>query len=144
MIEWHPFSISSCPDDQEVEINIKCNKLVMYYIKCIGNGNFTNKLYARAKDINREIDIKVDGPYGTLNLNYRRYPVIVLVAGGIGITPILGILKDIYRIGKLSPQDRKSAVEQVHLIWSITQSSVYKGFQQDMTQIEREADRTVI
>ncbi len=37
--------------------------------------------------------IRVDGPYGDLNMNYRRYPVLLLVSGGIGVTPAMGILK---------------------------------------------------
>jgi predicted ferric reductase len=35
----------------------------------------------------------VDGPYGNMNVNYQRFPVLLLIAGGIGITPIIGILK---------------------------------------------------
>jgi predicted ferric reductase len=33
--------------------------------------------------------MRVDGPYGNQKLNYRRFPNLLLVAGGIGITPVL-------------------------------------------------------
>jgi len=56
----------------------------------------------------------VDGPYGNLNLNYRRYPRLVLVAGGIGITPVMGLLRDAYRINvsaNAPKRYRKSAMK---------------------------------
>ena len=40
--------------------------------------------------------IRRDGLYGSLQFDYRRYGVLMLVAGGVGITPIIGMLKDIY------------------------------------------------
>lgn len=40
--------------------------------------------------------IRADGPYGVHDFNYRRYEVLVLAGGGVGITPVVGMLKDIY------------------------------------------------
>ena len=57
-----------------------------------GLGNFTEKLVETAKG-KQNMLIRVDGPYGNLDFNYRRFPIFVLVAGGIGVTPLMGILK---------------------------------------------------
>ena len=37
----------------------------------------------------------MDGPFGESHQDWYRYPVAVLVGGGIGITPFASILKDI-------------------------------------------------
>jgi predicted ferric reductase len=108
----------------------------------LGLGNYTSKLYAKAKD-QESMTIRVDGPYGNLNLNYRRYPIIIFVAGGIGITPILGMLKDIYRVAKMEPEERKTAVQNVHLVWSIQHAHMYRSFQQDMNQLQAESEKRV-
>ena len=40
----------------------------------------------------------MEGPYGVHDFNYRRYPALMLVGGGVGITPVIGMLKDIYNV----------------------------------------------
>jgi hypothetical protein len=47
---------------------------------------------AAAADADAGVDVvpprvRVDGPYGKHDFNYRRFPVLVLAGGGIGITP---------------------------------------------------------
>jgi predicted ferric reductase len=31
----------------------------------------------------------MDGPYGLHDFNFRRYPMMLLVGGGVGITPVM-------------------------------------------------------
>ena len=61
----------------------------------------------------------MDGPYGTLPFNYRRYGSILFVGGGIGITPILGVLKDIYcHAGRESKKKNPShCIRSVSVVW---------------------------
>jgi len=63
---------------------------------------------------NRQALIRVDGPYGNLSFNYRRYGSLVLVGGGIGITPIISIVKDIYEENEVK---KPHCINNVHLIW---------------------------
>jgi len=107
-LEWHPFSISSGPDERTLEIHIR------------GLGDHTKKLLERAKT-STDMWIRVDGPYGNHNLNYRRFPTLALVGGGIGITPIVSILKDIYRTGDVDPkvQPRPHLIEQIYCVWIV-------------------------
>jgi len=122
LLEWHPFSISSGPDETTMEIHIK------------GLGDHTKKLIEAAKT-NASLLIRTDGPYGNLKLNYRRFPIFFLAAGGIGITPIIGILKDIYRYGEidtLARQRHKSLVEKVYLIWSIKNKEQFSWFTEEI------------
>uniref|UniRef100_A0A6B2LHR3 FAD-binding FR-type domain-containing protein n=1 Tax=Arcella intermedia TaxID=1963864 RepID=A0A6B2LHR3_9EUKA len=82
-MEWHPFSLSSAPNDTIMEVHVRAL------------GNWTKKLVDLASQ-KQQTRIKFDGPYGNLKLNYRRYTNMLLIGGGIGVTPLIGILKDIF------------------------------------------------
>lgn len=119
LTEWHPFSISSGTEENEIELNIK------------GIGNFTEKLVTSAQEA-KQMSIRVDGPYGNLNINHYSYPVVFLVVGGIGITPALSILKDFY----LSKKARSSSVQTVYLIWTVPSQDSYQWFSKDIEQFQ--------
>ena len=89
----HPFTISSAPGDSKLSIIVK------------DLGDYTAKL------THLQIGAKalVDGPYGVFSPRPAKQPLLFL-AGGIGITPLLAILRD-YRE---NPPDRN-----VRLIWSV-------------------------
>ena len=84
-------------------------------------GNHTKRIAQYSEKCvseNRQALIRVDGPYGNLTFNYRRYGSLVLVGGGIGITPIISIIKDIYEKSKVNHVEKSShCMNNVHLIW---------------------------
>ena len=77
--EYHPFTISSHPNDHNIRVTIK------------GLGDYTN-------DIGEYIQIGekalVEGPYGHFHADYIHDREQVWIAGGIGITPFLSLAKD--------------------------------------------------
>jgi predicted ferric reductase len=120
-LEWHPFSVTSAPKDDFVEVNIKAI------------GDYTTKLneYATNK---QKVYVRCEGPYGNLNLNFRRYPTVLLICGGIGVTPVIGILKDIYN------RKRRRALTDVHCIWVIQAEAQYESFQDVFESISQAAE----
>ncbi|KAK1363159.1 Ferric reduction oxidase 8 [Heracleum sosnowskyi] len=93
--QWHPFSITSSSrvDDSTMSVIIKCE------------GWWTNSLYNKIcaqlnSDANRKqcINVAIEGPYGPPSPNFLRYDSMLLIAGGIGITPFLSMLQDIASI----------------------------------------------
>jgi NAD(P)H-flavin reductase len=87
--------------------------------------------------------IRVDGPYGNLNFNYRRFPAVILVSGGIGVTPVMGILKDIYRTGQVERKARRSAIEDVHFVWTVPSADQYGWFDEDVKELVGAAEGKV-
>jgi len=112
LTEWHPFSVSSGPREESVEMHIRAL------------GDHTKKIVEFAKVCEREkksIYVRSEGPYGNTKCDIRRYPVILLVGGGVGITPILGILSDLFNQGDLSEAERRSVprhcIESIYTVW---------------------------
>ncbi|MGO4917057.1 ferredoxin reductase family protein [Pseudogemmobacter sp. W21_MBD1_M6] len=80
----NPFSISSAPAS---------GPDVSFIIKELGD--FTGTL----DQITPGTRAYLDGPYGSLTVEGRTEPGIVLVAGGVGIAPLLGILRQMRLTG---------------------------------------------
>jgi len=122
LIEWHPFSVTSGPEEEDLEIHVRAL------------GDWTKKLHSLAKR-KQELTVLVDGPYGSLRLDYHRYSHLMLVAGGIGFTPILGLLKDIY----FSKRAHFTHNKFIDVIWSIADESNAKWFEVELQQIAKKA-----
>ena len=125
-LEWHPFSISSGPDEKTLELHIRSLE------------DHTKEILEKLNKNNQKettLWIRVDGPYGNLRSNLRRFPNIVLVAGGIGFSPVIGILKDLYRTGKLNSkavQNPSHLMEDVHVMWVARSPGQYTWFKQEI------------
>eukprot|EP01038_Epipyxis_sp_PR26KG_P005894 gene5894-8133_t len=119
---WHPFTISSIP--------INGQSVTSHHIKSMGESQWTGQLYSLAKRIESDksittnsIDINIEGPYGK-PVNYNNYEHIILIAGGIGITPIGAIYKYLYELmiyDLTNPSKKKELhnIMSVHLIWTV-------------------------
>lgn len=121
-LEWHPYSVSSGPDEKYVEVHIKAL------------GDHTRKLVESAKG-KESMWIRTDGPYGNHKINYRRFPILVLAAGGIGVTPTIGMLKDVFRFGDLDPRSKarhKSVIEKVYFIWVVQNMEQFGWFSEEI------------
>ena len=87
-IREHPFSIASAPADK--------NRL-SFVIKEVGD--FTRRIGRIAVGAAAHID----GPHGALTLNSRPASGIVFLAGGVGIAPILSMLRQLRADGDRRP-----------------------------------------
>ena len=106
--EWHPFTISSAPSDGKVTCHIK--------MAPTGDTSFTGKLLNLAKSglAPQALQVNVDGPYGE-HLDPTDFDTILLVAGGIGVTPIHSIFRELRnRLIKGSCD-----LKRVHLLWVV-------------------------
>eukprot|EP00854_Cymbomonas_tetramitiformis_P019207 gene19207-22961_t len=86
--QWHPMSISSSPHQESVSIHIRAL------------GDWTRKLYDMAKAGGAQgvkIHMLFEGPYGEpmIDLDNEKYKSVLLISGGIGITPMQSICNNL-------------------------------------------------
>ncbi|CAM9777062.1 unnamed protein product, partial [Sphacelaria rigidula] len=117
-LQWHPFTISSCPEDPETT----------HHIKDMGPDTFTHKLRMLAT-FGRDLQVNVDGPYG-VPVEYNRYRLLVMVAGGIGVTPCMSLLRHLNLVARAGGLT-ECLDAGVRLIWT-TRSM------EEMVMMERE------
>ncbi|XP_071729777.1 ferric reduction oxidase 7, chloroplastic-like [Rutidosis leptorrhynchoides] len=140
-LQWHPFSVSSSPLDGKHHLSILVKVL----------GNWTQKLKRHVLSVTDEhtdldglvqpkfkFKASVEGPYGHESAYHLLYENLVLVAGGIGISPFIAILSDIlHRIEESKPcmptnlliiwAVRRS--EELPLLHSLDLNSLFADFQ---------------
>jgi predicted ferric reductase len=74
--EEHPFSIVSSPNNENLVIAVK--KL----------GDYTDKI----DQLKKGVEVEVRGPFGEFGKDFEQNKEAVLIAGGVGITPIMSML----------------------------------------------------
>ena len=107
-LEWHPFSISSSPEDFNTT----------HHIKNMGSEQWTGKLAQLAGlssvDLART-SLIIDGPYG-IPLNLDSCKSVLFIAGGIGITPIHSCIRHLY-FAMRDGSKKYAHIERVRLVW---------------------------
>ncbi|KAL1364600.1 hypothetical protein AAHE18_03G228200 [Arachis hypogaea] len=114
--EWHPFSITSAPDDNYLSVHIKIlgdwtGNLKAKFVKACQPPLNGQSGLLRADCIKGDSQpstfpkVQVDGPYGAPAQDYREYEVVLLVGLGIGATPMISILKDIVNNFKVMDEE---------------------------------------
>eukprot|EP00658_Telonema_sp_P-2_P021888 TRINITY_DN18730_c0_g1_i4.p1 TRINITY_DN18730_c0_g1~~TRINITY_DN18730_c0_g1_i4.p1 ORF type:complete len:527 (-),score=84.66 TRINITY_DN18730_c0_g1_i4:112-1692(-) len=86
LLEWHPFTIASAPSEG----------ILRFYIRAMGEQTWTGGLHKLAENSLEAPLVNVDGPYG-LAVEYWKYRRIVMVFGGIGVTPGLSVMEEMTR-----------------------------------------------
>ena len=75
----HPFSLSAPPRDDTLRVTVKA----------LGEGS------RRLQSLRRGTPILAEGPYGALTARRRTQRAVLLIAGGIGITPMRALFETI-------------------------------------------------
>ncbi|XP_072954122.1 putative respiratory burst oxidase homolog protein H [Typha angustifolia] len=108
--EWHPFSITSAPGDDNLSVHIRTlgdwtTELRNLFGKAC-EAQVTSKkasLIRLETTVIADAEIEqtrfpkllIDGPYGAPAQNYKKYDILLLIGLGIGATPFISILKDL-------------------------------------------------
>ncbi|XP_020571375.1 ferric reduction oxidase 6-like [Phalaenopsis equestris] len=120
-LQWHPFSVSSSPLDGKHHLSILIKVL----------GEWTCKLrdiittVSEHPQNNLESQVKlitasVEGPYGHEVPYHLMYENLLLIAGGIGISPFFAILSDILH---LSNEGKPYLPKNILVIWAVKKTA---------------------
>ncbi|KAJ2783376.1 hypothetical protein H4R18_001743 [Coemansia javaensis] len=80
--------------------------------------------------------IMVDGPYGAPTQQVFDYEHVVLVAGGIGVTPMSSVLKSLYY--QLTEQARPCRIRKVYFLWVCRDVQALEWFQDLLAALDME------
>lgn len=115
VMEWHPFTISSAPHELCVTL----------HVSKVGSG-WTSKLADLVKqkagaDGTLQLTAFVEGPYGlpAVNLEDDTYQVVLLISGGIGVTPNQSIANDL-----LEAHARGRPMKKIVYVWALREEKM--------------------
>lgn len=123
--EWHPFSLSSSPLDTAATL----------HIKDMGGESFTAKLHEFAvssdETLCKHMLMNIQGPYGP-HLDLSKHESVLLVAGGIGITPMASVVRFLVQQAQ---NGQKGALCRLHLVWSARSASIFDVMEEELNVI---------
>ncbi|KAF0897088.1 hypothetical protein E2562_033638 [Oryza meyeriana var. granulata] len=105
--QWHPFSITSAPQDDYVSVHIRTLGDWTRELKNVFSRVCRPPTEGKSGLLRAEYDrdgamtnpsfpkVLIDGPYGAPAQDYWKYDVLLLIGLGIGATPLISIVKDV-------------------------------------------------
>ncbi|XP_009404716.2 respiratory burst oxidase homolog protein B [Musa acuminata AAA Group] len=116
--QWHPFSITSAPQDDYISVHIRTlgdwtRQLKAVFSEVCQPPTSGQSGLLRSDHESRSSlafpRVLIDGPYGAPAQEYKKYEVVLLVGLGIGATPFISIVKDIVNNMKQLDPDEESS-----------------------------------
>ncbi len=104
--EWHPFTLSSHPEDA---------KTLSVHVRAAGNWTKAlAKMVEAQQGKDKTMPSAIGGPYGTPSNRIFRAKHVILVGAGIGVTPFASILRSL--LARHVSKER-TKVETVKFVW---------------------------
>ncbi|CAB9515739.1 oxidase homolog protein [Seminavis robusta] len=136
-VEWHPFTLTSAPGDDYIEFHFaKVGDWTGAVHDLLGDLCRNNNNQDEAPDATeahanpqaiRDLVVRVEGPMGASTQGFKDYPVVVLIGAGIGITPMISVLRELLRDhGKM---------KRTFFYWTTRDQNSFEWFTQIMDDI---------
>lgn len=126
--EWHPFTVSSAPEVQHLTLHVRAL------------GNWSSALRRLAEEpATRELQVHLDGPYGSPTAHIFRSRVAVLIGAGIGVTPFASVLESLVMRAN-GTSNRPSALQSAYFFWLNRDQYSFEWFASLLSRLE-EHDR---
>ncbi|CAL8356196.1 unnamed protein product [Merluccius merluccius] len=128
-LEWHPFTMTSAPEEEFFSVHIR------------SVGDWTQKLISMVEELPEGAQgprMGVDGPFGTASEDVFEYDVSMLVGAGIGVTPFASILKSIWY--KFKDSDPKLRTRKIYFYWLCRETHAFEWFADLLQVLEKEME----
>nr|BAC41837.1 putative respiratory burst oxidase protein [Arabidopsis thaliana] len=169
--EWHPFSITSAPQDDYLSVHIRVLGDWTRALKGVFSEVCKPPLAGVSGLLRADMlhgannpdfpKVLIDGPYGAPAQDYKKYEVVLLVGLGIGATPMISIVKDIVNNIKAKEQAQLNRMEngtsepqrskkesfrtrRAYFYWVTREQGSFDWFKNIMNEVaERDANRVI-
>ncbi|XP_061364958.1 respiratory burst oxidase homolog protein A-like [Gastrolobium bilobum] len=134
--EWHPFSLTSGPQDDYLSVHIRTLGDWSYQLYALFQEAVISGLQGCPK-------LYIDGPYGSASQDHVKYDILVLIGLGIGATPFISILKDVTKGVQTAQSDHSGLREcsltkgplKAYLYWITREQNSFDWFRDVMKEI---------
>lgn len=120
-LEWHPFTLTSAPEEDFFSIHIR---IVGDWTEGLFNACGCDK--QEFQDAWKLPKIAVDGPFGTASEDVFSYEVVMLVGAGIGVTPFASILKSVWY--KYCNNATNLKLKKIYFYWLCRDTHAFEWF----------------
>uniref|UniRef100_A0A8C6G7J6 NADPH oxidase 2 n=1 Tax=Mus spicilegus TaxID=10103 RepID=A0A8C6G7J6_MUSSI len=120
-LEWHPFTLTSAPEEDFFSIHIR---IVGDWTEGLFNACGCDK--QEFQDAWKLPKIAVDGPFGTASEDVFSYEVVMLVGAGIGVTPFASILKSVWY--KYCDNATSLKLKKIYFYWLCRDTHAFEWF----------------
>lgn len=128
-LEWHPFTLTSAPEEDHFSIHIRIV------------GDWTEGLFKACGGEKKEFQeawkmpkIAVDGPFGTASEDVFSYEVVMLVGAGIGVTPFASVLKSVWY--RYCTNASTLRLKKIYFYWLCRETSAFEWFADLLQSLE--------
>lgn len=128
-LEWHPFTLTSAPEEDYFSIHIRIV------------GDWTEGLFKACGCDKTEFQeawklpkIAVDGPFGTASEDVFSYEVAMLVGAGIGVTPFASVLKSVWY--KYCNNADTLRLKKIYFYWLCRDTHAFEWFADLLQSVE--------
>lgn len=138
--EWHPFTISSSPDEDFVSVHIRNAGDWTGTLHLLMNPNKKEHGVVQENMVtgpNGEPILLVDGPFGAASEDCDKFSTIQLWAAGIGVTPMASILKHIRHNIHNPTAGTAFATTRVDFFWINREKTSFEWFLDLLADLER-------
>jgi len=129
-LEWHPFTLTSCPEEDFFSVHIRVV------------GDWTEALAKSCDDGGDSVDVSkiprlaCDGPFGTASTDVFRHENVICVGAGIGVTPFASILKSIWY--RHNASDANLRIKKVYFYWICPDTNAFEWFADLLQSLEQQ------
>uniref|UniRef100_A0A8B9H3J4 FAD-binding FR-type domain-containing protein n=1 Tax=Astyanax mexicanus TaxID=7994 RepID=A0A8B9H3J4_ASTMX len=120
-LEWHPFTMTSAPEEDFFTVHIR------------SAGDWTDRLIKMVENLPEG-----NGPFGTASEDVFDYEVSMLVGAGIGVTPFASILKSIWY--KFKDSNPKLRTRKIYFYWLCRETHAFEWFADLLQVLEKEME----
>lgn len=138
--QYHPFTLTSCPEEEFISVHIRCvgdwTRGLAKVLGCDVDSK-TPKSTDPANGMTKVLPrVMVDGPFGAASEDVFNFEVVMLFGAGIGVTPFAAILKSIWY--RVNYPKKPTRLRKVYFNWICRDKEAFEWFQDVIKAIEDE------
>ncbi|XP_042558025.1 NADPH oxidase 3 [Dipodomys spectabilis] len=128
-LEWHPFTLTSAPQEDFFSVHIRAaGDWTGALLKAFGTEG------SALKDLCSLPRLAVDGPFGAALTDVFHYSVSVCVAAGIGVTPFASLLKSMWY--ECCESWNPPGLSKVYFYWVCREARAFEWFADLLVSLE--------